>query len=588
MRHVRRVLLSVVAAVTLLPAVAASGGARPGGCDDPIAPAPIIALEECDTPERIVAKAVDVVPAPKQIAWQQQGVIAFTHFGMNTFTDREWGSGAEDPASFDPPGLDVEQWMRAYRDSGAKLVMLTVKHHDGFVLYPTRYTRHSIVASPWWNGDPSRDVLGRYVRAAREAGLRVGIYLSPSDGAEHPHDWHAGYVRDIRAKHEAGLPLSTEERVTLGDGDRAPGGHGRYGNGSAVVPRTIPTLVPGDDRADEVADGSLPSFSFAADDYNAFYLNQIYELLTQYGPIDEFWLDGANPWAEAGLTEDYDFASWFRLIERLSPGTVIDEGPRGFRWVGNEDGIARESEWSPTPYTADPENSYGQEAIIGGWPDGATAEDLGSREKITDPSVRYLSWMPAESDVSIRPGWFHHDDERPKPAAELVSLYQRSAGRNSLLLLNVPPDRSGRIDDADVAELRAFGDAIWHTYRRNLADGGGAPALTDGDPTTGWSPPGGATTGELEVQLGGRRTFDQVELGEDVTAGQRVERFAVDVRRGDRWVEIGSATTIGLRRLLVLSEPMEADRLRIRIQQSRGTPEIATLGLYRAVPPAAR
>ncbi|MFD0486503.1 discoidin domain-containing protein [Saccharopolyspora spinosporotrichia] len=152
----------------------------------------------------------------------------------------------------------------------------------------------------------------------------------------------------------------------------------------------------------------------------------------------------------------------------------------------------------------------------------------------------------------------------------------------------MPPDRSGRIDDADVAELRAFGDAIWHTYRRNLADGGGAPALTDGDPTTGWSPPGGATTGELEVQLGGRRTFDQVELGEDVTAGQRVERFAVDVRRGDRWVEIGSATTIGLRRLLVLSEPMEADRLRIRIQQSRGTPEIATLGLYRAVPPAAR
>ncbi|MFD0486502.1 alpha-L-fucosidase [Saccharopolyspora spinosporotrichia] len=125
-----------------------------------------------------MAKAVDVVPAPKQIAWQQQGVIAFTHFGMNTFTDREWGSGAEDPASFDPPGLDVEQWMRAYRDSGAKLVMLTVKHHDGFVLYPTRYTRHSIVASPWWNGDPSRDVLGRYVRAAREAGLRVGIYLA--------------------------------------------------------------------------------------------------------------------------------------------------------------------------------------------------------------------------------------------------------------------------------------------------------------------------------------------------------------------------------------------------------------------------
>ena len=168
--------------------------------------------------------------------------------------------------------------MRAYKDAGAQLVMLTVKHHDGFVLYPTRYTDHSIVASPWWNGDASRDVLGSYVRAARDAGLRVGIYLSPSDGAEQPHDWHAAYVQRIREKQESGQPLSKEEQVTLEDGDRAPGGRGRYGNGGPVAPRTIPTLVEGDDRADEVADGRLPSFAVQVDDYNAFYLNQIYEL----------------------------------------------------------------------------------------------------------------------------------------------------------------------------------------------------------------------------------------------------------------------------------------------------------------------
>ena len=201
---------------------------------------------------------------------------------------------------------------------------------------------------------------------------------------------------------------------------------------------------------------------------------------------------------------------------------MIDEGPSGFRWVGNENGVARESEWSPTPYTADPETRYGQEAIIGGWPDGATAEDLGSREKITDPLVRYLSWMPAEADVSIRPGWFHHADERPKTADELVSLYQRSVGRNSLLLLNVPPDASGRIDAADATELRAFGDAIRRTYRHNLATGSDAPELADQDLATAWRLPG--TTGEREVALGGLRTFDQVELGEDVTRGQRAGR----------------------------------------------------------------
>ncbi len=569
--RIRVAVTAGMIAVALVP-VPAAGATEPADqCRSPIRPAPIIAIEPCDDLNRIVAKAANVVPTPAQLAWQRQSVLAFTHFGMNTFTNREWGSGAENPDWFAPTAVDVDQWMRAYKAAGAKLVMLTVKHHDGFVLYPTRYSRHSVMASPWWRlpdgtVNPAGDVFGEYVRAARAAGLKVGIYLSPSDGAEHPHAWHADYVESIREKQAAGLPLSMEERVTLEDGDRAPGGHGRYGNGSPAVPTTIPTPVPGDDRTG-------PRFQFTVDDYNAYYLNQIYELFTQYGPIDEFWLDGANPWADAGLSADYDFAAWFRLIHALSPQAVIDEGPRGFRWVGNEAGVARENEWSPTPYTGNPETGYGQRLIIGGWPDGATAPDLGSRARLADPSVRYLSWMPAEADVSIRPGWFHHPNQSPKTAARLVDLYQRSAGRNSVLLLNVPPNRQGRVDDADFAALTGFGDTIARTY------------LPDQVRELRWRPPHGATTGDLVLRLGGRQRFDQVVLGEGIEQGQRIEAFTVDAWSPTGWRQIAEGGTIGNHRVLVLPEPVDTDRLRVRVVQSRATPLITSVGLHTSAIP---
>jgi alpha-L-fucosidase len=564
------VVMIAVAMVSVPPA-----GAEPADqCRAPIRPAPIIAVSPCDSVERIVTKAANVVPTREQLAWQRQRVLAFTHFGMNTFTDREWGSGAEDPAWFAPDALDVDQWMRAYKAAGARLVMLTVKHHDGFVLYPTRYSGHSVAASPWWRlpdgtVNPAGDVFGEYVRAARAAGLKVGVYLSPSDGAEHPHAWHAGYVERIREKHEAGLPLSLAERVTLEDGDRPPGGLGRYGNGSPAVPTTIPTPVRGDDRAGR----DLPTFQFTVDDYNAYYLNQIYELFTQYGPIDEFWLDGANPWADAGLSAEYDFAAWFRLIHALSPGTLIDEGPRGFRWVGNEAGVARENEWSPTPYTGDPETGYGQRLIIGGWPDGPTAPDLGSRARLADPSVRYLSWMPAEADVSIRPGWFHHANQAPKSAERLTDLYRRSVGHNSVLLLNVPPNPLGRLDEADVVELTRFGTAIGRTYRPEQVR------------QVHWRPRDGATTGDLVLPLGGRQRFDQVVLGEGVERGQRIEAFTVDAWTGTGWQQIAEGGTMGDQRILVLPEPVSTDRLRVRVVQSRATPLITSVGLHTTVAP---
>lgn len=596
--------------------------AADSGCGGPIRPASVMRIDPCDDAARILGKAAHIVPRAGQVAWQRNEIAAFTHFGMDTYTDREWGSGAEDETTFDPPRVDVGQWMRAYKAAGAKEVMLTIKHHDGFVLYPTRYSDHSVIASPWWvrtGGcadagavtaararaaagresdasaywqvrdagceNPGGDVLGDYVRAARAAGLKVGVYLSPADGAELPHAWHADWVKKIVAKHDAGRPLSIEEQATYDDRDRAPAGLGRYGSGSAVEPRTIPTLVRNDDRAKAVATGRLPSFTVTTDDYNAYYLNQVYEVLTQYGHIDEFWLDGANPWSGAGVTEQYDFTAWFTLIKALSPSTVVFGGPQGVRWVGNESGVAREAEWSVTPDTADP-MSYHNEWLL---PDGAEAADLGSRDRLLDPRVHYLQWDPAEADVSLRPGWFFHSGQRPKTPQQLVDLYRSSVGRNAVLLLNVPPGPDGRVASGDLASLASFGDAVTRTYAANLLTGarpsGLTRALTDDRLQTAWSPAHGASTGGFTVDLGRPRTFDQLRIGEDVTRGQHVERFAVDAWDGAAWRQVAAASTVGYSRILSLSAPVTTTRLRVRVAQSRAVPYVTFLGLYRTAQP---
>jgi alpha-L-fucosidase len=608
---------SAAPAVPTGPAGAGSAGSPAVGRTRPVS---VIPVEPGDTPEQIIAKAAAIVPRPPQVAWQTREVTGFTHFGMNTFTNREWGSGCEDEATFDPPDVDIDQWMRAYRAADMRQVMLTAKHHDGFVVYPTRYTNHSVVASPWWyrggspdsaaaaarskaaaeratdpwaywrirtqgNVNPDGDILGTYLRAARKAGLKVGVYLSPADGAELPHAWHETFVADIVAKHDAGGSLSTEEQSTYDDRTRTPAGLGRYGSGSEVVARTIPTLVPDDDRAKAVTTGKLPSFRVMADDYNAYYLNQLYELFTQYGPIDELWLDGANPWTSSGISETYDFTTWFKLIHALSPDTVTFAGPQGTRWVGNEEGHARTTEWSVTPATADPATAHGETLL----PGGPQAADIGSDALLTGPGVKYLQWFPAEADVSIRPGWFWHASEHPKSAEQLMGLYENSVGRNAVLLLNVPPNTQGRVDDADVAALTGFGKAVADTYRRNLLKGA-QPARTARDVTDarlgeGWSPAGGATTGTLELRLPRATAFDRIRLGEDITRGQHVQRFAVDAwtdsGTGPAWNEIATGTTIGYARILALATPVTTVRIRVRIEQSRATPRLAALGLYR-------
>lgn len=457
-----------------------------------------VLLDGAATEQTLLAAGIGLGPSARQGAWQRLEVTAFVHFGVNTYTGREWGDGMESPSIFAPGHLDCDQWARELAGAGCRLAILTIKHHDGFVLYPTRYTDHNVASSSWRDG--TGDVLREFADACRRHHLRVGIYISPAD----EHEFR----------------------------------YGRYANGSRRTMRSIPSPVVGDDRP---ADG--PRFHLPATDYGAYMLDQLYEVLTEYGPIDVVWFDGANGHVPDDRVEAYDFDSWCRLVRELSPGTVLDDKAPDARWVGNEDGLARENdEWSvvPTLWTGRRRGVALDE----------TLSDVGSRAALADAAkagADGMSWWPAEADVSIRPGWFYHPDESPKTPSELLEIYYSSVGRNAVLLLNVPPRPDGRFDDTDVASLRGW---------RELLDADLPGELT--------SAPGA-----------GPVTFDRLVLREDIEHGQHVEAATIHASAdGITWWEITRVTTIGYKRILRLPSPVTAVAVRVEITAARASARV--------------
>lgn len=411
------------------------------------------------------------VPSAAQLAWQREELAMFCHLGPNTFTDREWGDGTEDPAVFSPDALDADQWATTARDAGFGTVVLTAKHHDGFCLWPTATTRHSVASSPWRGG--SGDVVGEVARACRDAGVRLGIYCSPWD-------------------------------------QNAPS----YGSGRA---------------------------------YDDLWTAQLTELLTRYGDVAQVWFDGAVGPSAVGR-QRYDWERVHARVRELQPHAVIfsDAGP-DVRWVGNEAGEAGWTTWStvhpdrvPVPGSNDP---WTIESLRHGDPDGT-------------------AWRPPETDVSIRPGWFWHPGERPRDGAALLDLYLSSVGRGSKLLLNVPPDRHGRLDAADVAALHDLA-RLRGALLTDLAADGTATTRPDG----------------VEVRLPAPVTFDVVGLAEDVEHGQHVGAFRVQAGDGEGWRTVASGTTIGHRRLLRVP-PTTADRVRVLLDHAYGPPRLLELGLH--------
>ncbi|MDE6782290.1 MAG: alpha-L-fucosidase, partial [Paramuribaculum sp.] len=291
------------------------------------------------TLEERIALAANLVPNEQQLKWQERSLTAFLHFGMNTFTDREWGDGKEDPKLFNPSDLDTDQWVKTLKDAGFEMVILTAKHHDGFCLWPTKTTDHSVASSPWRDG--KGDVVADLRRSCDKYDMKLGLYLSPWD----------------------------RNAACYGDSPR----------------------------------------------YNDMFVEQLTELLTNYGTIDEVWFDGACAEGPNGKRQEYDWLRFREVMRRLQPNAVLAITGDDVRWVGNEGGVGRVTEWSVTPLTPSifPEADSVKKAL------GVNemSPEIGSRELIAKASRLY--WWPSEVDVSIRPGWFYHDDQQPKSLLQL-------------------------------------------------------------------------------------------------------------------------------------------------------------------------
>lgn len=476
-----------------------------------------------DGANTIIEKAANVVPTANQLAALDREFIAFIHFGPNTFTGKEWGSGFESSETFALETLDTDQWCKAIKDAGMKMVIFTAKHHDGYIMWQSRYTDHGIMSSKFRDG--KGDVLRDLSESCRKYGLELGIYLSPAD------------LYQIESP------------------------DGLYGNLSKPTLRTIPREVEGRPFSNKT------KFKFNVDDYNEYYLNQLFELLTEYGPISEIWLDGAHPKTKGGQT--YNYNAWRELIRTLAPKANIF-GREDLRWCGNEGGHTRDSEWNVVPYMANPDTLT--------WYSDMMADPLGGREQLYEG--KYLHYQPAETDVSIRDGWFWRDNihQQTRTADNVFDIYERSVGGNAILLLNLPPDNQGRFPEKDLKILEETGRRIRETYGIDLLEGAKCPkVLLDNDIDTYIKVKDGE---DFVVTLPEKRWINRIVLQEAIaTVGERAERFAVDARIDGEWKEIATSTNIGHKRILRVND-METDALRFRLLRSRAMVAISKMSAH--------
>lgn len=509
-----------------------------------------------DTAQDIMTKAANVVPSSAQMLYHQDEFTGFIHFGINTFTGVEWGNGKEDPTLFDPgETLDTAQWCRIMKAAGMKKVIITVKHHDGFCTWQTRYNdAFSVRAIPWREG--KGDVLRELSNSCRKYGLKLGVYLSPADL--------------YQIENEQGL----------------------YGNLSPYQKTVIPT-DPASFKTDPLKARSdrpkgTPTFLVEADDYNRYFMNQLYELLTEYGPIHEVWFDGAHPKRKGG--QQYIKAEWFNMIRKLAPDAAIFGGP-DIRWCGNEGGYTRDSEWNILPIQA--YESSGEDRPIKS-PGSEEALTAGKYEVYGKPyTTKHLYYIIAEVDTSIRAGWFWRNEQEQsvRTPDDVYDIYERSVGGNSGFLLNIPPTNQGLFGLRDEACLVEVGKRIRATYTTNLAAhakieaDGEVQDFVDGSLLTYWQPK--TKQGSFVLTLPKARTINRFVLQEAIaTVGQRIKKHALDAWVDGQWHQVAAATTVGYKRILRFPV-VTTDRFRVRILDSRSTPTISEIAahFYKQPPP---
>lgn len=461
-------------------------------------------------------KLVSVRPHQRQVEWQETEFYAFVHFTVNTFTDKEWGDGTESPEIFNPVDFDAGQWVEAIKSAGMRGLILTCKHHDGFCLWPSELTGHTVGNSPF-----KRDIVKEVSDACREGGIKFGIYYSPWD-------------------------------------QNSPG----YGRGK---------------------------------EYDDYFCGQLGELLTEYGDIFSVWFDGACGEGPNGKQQYYDWNRYFETVRSFQPMATMHVCGPDVRWCGNEAGHTRKSEWSVVP-----ERTRRAEYVVARSQHEDSEEfrlrkitfydeDLGSREILKDEEN--LIWYPAETNTSIRPGWFYHrsEDGMVRSLDELLNIYYNSVGGNTAFLLNIPPAKNGLFYSEDVKRLGEIGKALKKAFWINLAD---RAKLSAGSECSGFE------AGNIRTDCYGSRwkpldkesavlTFEwnekvsvgNVVIKENIPTGQRVEEFTVEARQDGEFREVFKGTVVGHKRIVRLGGTV-LDGLRIRFTSSRCEPEISFVGIY--------
>ncbi|SKA05166.1 alpha-L-fucosidase [Pilibacter termitis] len=462
----------------------------------------------------------NIRPSKVQLDWQEVEFYSFFHFGMNTFTGREWGDGVTSPKVFHPTNFDARQWIRTVKKAGMKGVILTCKHHDGFCMWPSQYTDYSVKSSDWKDG--KGDVVKEVSQACLEEGIKFGFYLSPWD------------------MHEQ---------------------------------------------------------SYGTPEYNQYFRNQLTELLTNYGEVFSVWFDGACGEGPNGKRQKYDWSSYYDLIRELQPNAAISISGPDVRWIGNEAGHTRREEWSVVPkhlFDQDKIREHSQSEDDTNFRENfdATDDDLGSFELVKDE--KEMIWWPAEVDVSIRPGWFYHEeeDEKVRSLANLMDIYFHAVGGNATLLLNIPPNKEGLIAKEDEATLLAMGEEIQKFQRENLvAEAKLSTTSTQKDEVVidftktrnegYWCAKEDDDTATITAKWAEKQTFTLIELCEHLPLGQRIEQFEIAMKNENGEFErIYTGYTVGYKKICQLEQPVTTDELEIRILSSRWYPTLSYIGVY--------
>lgn len=417
-------------------------------------------------------KSYGATPSADQLNWHKLEYYAFIHFGPNAFTDKEWGDGTEKEEIFNPKQLDCRQWARICKAAGMKGIIITAKHHDGFALYPSKYSKHTVRESKWKAG--KGDILKELSAACKEYGLKMGIYISPWD-RNHP--------------------------------------------------------------------------AYGTPEYNQVYVNMLKEVTTLYGNLFEVWFDGANGEGPNGKKQVYDFPLFNKTVRTYQPHALIfsDAGP-DIRWVGNENGFAGETNWNTI---------NGNELF--------PAYDKPAHLNVGDEHGTH--WIPAECDVSIRPGWFYHknEDKKVKTDKDLMNIWNKSVGHGSNLLLNLPVDSRGLIHENDEKALMDFKKLRGEYFKNNL--------LTVGTFTKNFS------KDTYDITLTKPQTFNCLVIKEDIRYGQRVKKFFIQVKENGTWKNVTSASTIGNKKI-VYFQKTTAKELRIAFDEAFAKPNISKVELY--------